>query len=43
MSNTKYIVEHFVIWFLSFKKSEVPILTLCKENESTNFAIAICQ
>ena len=32
-----------VIWFLSFKKAEVPVLLLCKENRITGATSIIYQ
>ena len=31
------------IWFLSFKKTEVPVPPLCKENGSIGSTIVICE
>ena len=39
----KFEKASIVIWFVSFKKLEVSVLPLCKENRSTNSAIVICQ
>ena len=34
---------YVVIWFLCFKKPEVLVPLLCKENENTSSAILICK
>ena len=39
----EYQISIVVIWFLSFKRLEELVLSLCKENRSTNSTIIICQ